>query len=134
MRFAHILDVVEHTQSTADALESGECPVRLLVKCELFDSIAPPSARAAVGTLLQQQLLQQQQQPMPMLDEDGLIVMYAKPLELCPGVSMHMVPAEQLSPFRLCVVPHMLRADLWVVLTRQPLDMFMAEVGFPLPG
>jgi hypothetical protein len=127
MRFAHILDVIEHPQSQADAAD-GQSPIRQLVKCELFDSIVPASAGQGSSSM------QQQQQAMPMLDEDGLLVMCAKPLELCPGVHVHMIPAEQLCPVRLCVVPHMVRQDLWVALTRQPLDLFMTVVGCPLAG
>jgi hypothetical protein len=102
MRFAHILDVVEHPQSQADALADGECPVRLLVKCELFDSIAPAAASGEGSTSMQQQ----QQQALPMLDEDGLLVMSTKPLELCPGVTVHICCRLSSSVLSVCVLCH----------------------------
>lgn len=95
MWFIRILEVIEHRQSQAAAGPSGERPLQLLVKGELYESRDS----------------RQQQQAMPARDADGLIIISTQPTKNAEthGLSVHTVPAEQLCPVRLCVVPHLRR-------------------------
>jgi hypothetical protein len=106
MWFVRILSAVQHPHY------SGVGQTRELLMCHMFES--RPADGRGQG---------------PTLDAFGLIVIPKLPT-VVDGCTVCAVAPEQLVPMRLCVVPSMRRADSYVVLIRQPLEILLRSAGF----
>jgi hypothetical protein len=113
MWFAKVLGVVQQSHY------SGGGQTRELVICNLHES--KPAAGNQAG---------------PSLDALGLIVFPSTP-SVVDGLTVSVVPAEQLASVRISVVPHVapnLTANTMVALIRQPMEVFLRMAEFPAPN
>lgn len=70
-------------------------------------------------------------QPGPLRDALGLPLFSVNPT-LVDNLSQRLVPAEQIVPVRICVVPHIRQQGMQTVLTRMPFEQLLWAAGFPL--
>jgi hypothetical protein len=106
MWFVKVLAAIKHDQN------AGHGMTRELLLCNLHRS----ACNDRVG---------------PQHDSMGLIVFSAQPYKE-HNITTFVIPAEEIAPARISVVPHATRANTMVALTRQPHSMFMRAARFPV--